>query len=178
VQAIEGSDYEIPPQLMAQMQQMQQALQQRDMQIKQLSNALENAAAQHEQAEAMTKDKHEELQVKWYEAETDRLKVMGTTLTPEGVQAIAAQTIQDVLTPQMTEAQFADGGEVEVEPPAPPPPDPTLLAVAAMMEQMHAQNQQLQQLTAVMAAPKQAVKDEQSGVWTMVPVLPAAEHLQ
>lgn len=86
----EGEEQQpLPPEVQQQMQQMQQ-------QIEMLSGALEKAAAAAEDKE-IEKDKIEaEMLIRGYEAVTNRMKVV-PPITPEQVQAIAAQTALQAL---------------------------------------------------------------------------------
>jgi len=81
----------IPPAAQAQMQQMQE-------QIKQLSDALGRAGDHVEQLESEKDIELKKLMIDAYGKETDRLKVIGTAMTPEQVQALVMQTLQDALS--------------------------------------------------------------------------------
>ena len=74
------------------MQELQQQMQQMDQAIQEMSKELES-----KEAEAEAKER--ELAIKEYQAETDRLKVVGVGMTPEQVQAIVLQTITDAMQP-------------------------------------------------------------------------------
>ena len=81
----------IPPQVQAQMAKMQD-------QIKQMGDALNNASEQVDKLEADQEYKYKELMVKGYDAETKRIQAVGAGMTPEQVQAIVMQTLQQTLT--------------------------------------------------------------------------------
>jgi chaperonin cofactor prefoldin len=83
-------EQELPPQVQQQMQEMQQ-------QVEQLGQALEAAAKHADELEAESKSKQAELGIKAFEADTNRLKVIGTAMTPEQVQALVMQTVQQLL---------------------------------------------------------------------------------
>lgn len=74
------------------MQQLQQQMQQMDQAIQEMTKELES-----KEAEAEAKER--ELAIKEYQAETDRLKVVGVGMTPEQVQAIVMQTLTDAMRP-------------------------------------------------------------------------------
>ena len=106
---------EIPPELKQHMDQMGQ-------QIQQLSGALENASKHAEELEAGEETKTKELLIKAYDAETNRLKVVGAAMTPEQIQAMVMQTVQQLLaTPAPGPAIGEDIQEQEQQE---APPDP------------------------------------------------------
>lgn len=74
----------VPPQVQQQMQQMQEAGAQ--------------LQAENEKLKADKGLEIKKLEIDAYGKETDRLKAMGTALTPEAVQALVIQTMQQVLT--------------------------------------------------------------------------------
>jgi hypothetical protein len=83
-------EQELPPQVQQQMQEMQQ-------QVEQLGQALEAAAKHADELEAESNSKQAELGIKAFDAETNRLKVLGAAMTPEQVQALVMQTVQQLL---------------------------------------------------------------------------------
>ncbi len=87
---LDKKEGELPPQVQKQMQEMQQ-------QVEQLGQALEAASNHAEELEAESKSKQAELGIKAFDAETNRLKVLGTAMTPEQVQALVMQTVQQLL---------------------------------------------------------------------------------
>jgi hypothetical protein len=87
---LDKKEGELPPQVQQQMQEMQQ-------QVEQLGQALEAASNHAEELEAESKSKQAELGIKAFDAETNRLKVLGTAMTPEQVQALVMQTVQQLL---------------------------------------------------------------------------------
>ena len=89
---------QVPPEMQQQMQQMSD-------QIQKLGAALEEASAQLDakDMEFAAKNseirlKERELTIKEYEAETKRAQVMSSAMTPEQVQAMVVQTIQQLQT--------------------------------------------------------------------------------
>ncbi|MFC5550731.1 portal protein [Massilia aerilata] len=82
---------DIPPQVKQKMQALQE-------QIKQMGEALNNAHAEVKQLEAAAGNKDGELEVKAYEAETKRLQVVGSGMSPEQIVALVQQTLMQVLT--------------------------------------------------------------------------------
>lgn len=93
VQAILNPDAAGKPtveQLMEKTQGLEQA-------VEHLGKALEAASNHAEQLEAESKDKQAEMGIKAFDAETKRLQVIGTAMTPEQVQALVMQTVQQLL---------------------------------------------------------------------------------
>jgi hypothetical protein len=87
----------IPPQVKAQMQQMEETM-------KQMGDALENASTEVDklEAEKIAKDseieiKRVEANTKAYQAITDRLKVVGPLLNPVEVQELASETKREAM---------------------------------------------------------------------------------
>lgn len=95
----EDSEDGPPPEVKAIMEQAQAAIQEREA-------ALQGAAAKIEELERAAAEKQAEIEVKnretdvkAYEAETERLQVLATAITPEQVQQIVLQTLQQLNTP-------------------------------------------------------------------------------
>lgn len=105
IKAVEDEDADIPPEAMQQIQMLQQ-------QIQQLSQALENAAAEAESKKIEREKAEADMLIRGYEAVTNRLKAV-PPITPEQVQMIAMQTVQQALSVQPVEEQ------VEEPPPMP-----------------------------------------------------------
>lgn len=82
---------QIPPEAQAAMKQMQQM-------IEQMGEALKNAGQQVDELTAKAKDQADKLFIEAYKAKTDRLQVLGATITPDQVQALVIQTIQEVMS--------------------------------------------------------------------------------
>jgi hypothetical protein len=102
---------EIPPEVKAQMGQMQQ-------QMQQLMQALEEASAKVKEMEADRQSDFNDQLIKAYDAETKRLQALGQQISPEQVQALVIQTLQQVLTSPDPTPQAPPGAEViEQEPP-------------------------------------------------------------
>lgn len=108
-------DVQIPPQVEQELSQMQQML-------KQFQQALQNADTMLEEAKAKEASREDENRIKAYEAETKRLQVLGTTLTPEAVQALTVQTVMQMMrTPDpMEEHESAESPQWEAMEHAPP----------------------------------------------------------
>jgi hypothetical protein len=115
----EGAQPQIPPQVQQAIDQMQQAFQQSQEAAQQLAQELEKAQqeAGNKQGELQIKAgeleiksaeiqiKSREVAVKEYEAETERMQAVAPAISPEQVQAIVMQTLQDLMTqpsPQQT----------------------------------------------------------------------------
>lgn len=88
----------IPPQVAAQMQQMQQMLQQ----MQQAMGQLQQENAQLKQDKSVEAQK---VQIDGYNAETNRLKVTSAAMTQEQVQMLVLQTLQQALTPGLDQPQ-------------------------------------------------------------------------
>jgi hypothetical protein len=103
---------QIPPEVQQAMQQMQQQMQ-----------AMQQAGAQLQQENEQLKTGKEmelkKLIIEAYAKETDRLKVVGTALTPDAVQALVMQTLQQVMTSPD---------------PSPTPPEPPPMAMPQEQE--------------------------------------------
>jgi hypothetical protein len=123
IKAIENEEADIPPEAMQQIQQLQQ-------QVAQLSHALENAAAEADD-KRIEKDKAEaDMLIRGYEAVTNRMKAV-PPITPEQVQAIAMQTVQQALGVPPIDPEDMPGNEPpEMPQPMPPPGGFSLPGVA------------------------------------------------
>ena len=82
---------QLPPQVQNAMQMASQHIQQQDQVIAQMQKELEKAKESEENADR-------ELAIKAYEAETARMTALANAITPEQVQALVAQTLQDMLS--------------------------------------------------------------------------------
>ena len=128
----EGGKEEIPPQVAARLQAMQQQQHQYGQMIEQLTKALHQA---HDQLEAATKqvqngeEGHEIEQAKvlidHYKAETERMKALEPAMNPQELAMLAAQMVMQALhSPAQQEPgseieqQFLQGESQEVYPPA------------------------------------------------------------
>jgi hypothetical protein len=109
IKAVEDEETELPPEAVQKIEMLQQ-------QIEQLSQALENAAAEAESKEIEREKAEADMLIRGYEAVTNRMKIV-PPMTPEAVQAIAMQTVQQALTVPPVEQQ-------EPMPPDMPPMPP------------------------------------------------------
>jgi hypothetical protein len=91
VRQAEDEQGEIPPQLKAVLEQMQQ-----QMAAMQESGAV--LQAENEELKSKKEVDLKKLLIDAYKAETERLQVVGQAMTPEAVQALVMQTLQQVLT--------------------------------------------------------------------------------
>lgn len=110
IQQAEQAGDQVPPQVLAQMQQMQQ-------QMQQMMVALQQASTRVKELEGSQQMEFNKLLIDAFGKETDRLKVVGMAMTPEQVQALVMQTLQQVLS-QPSPMQPPDMGQM------PPMPDP------------------------------------------------------
>jgi hypothetical protein len=85
----EGAPEEIPPEVQQQLQQAQQVAEQSQKMIQALDDVVTKM-----QSELETRD------VDWYKAETERMKVVQTSMNPQQIQHIVIKTMQDLLTNQ------------------------------------------------------------------------------
>ena len=110
----EGASTQLPPEVQQQMQQQEQ-------QIQQLSQALESASNHAEKLESKEETEIKKLLIDAYNAETNRLKVVGSAMTPDQVQAMVMQTMQQILnTPDPSMGIAEEYQEIERQ----EPPDP------------------------------------------------------
>lgn len=112
--------------------QQNPALQQAQQQLQQLQQQIQQAGQQLQEAQKALKDKaddhatdREKMRIDAYKAETDRLKALGVTLTPEAAAAMGMQTMQSAqqaLTgPDLLPAQLSQG-QSQAVPQLPQPP--------------------------------------------------------
>ncbi|HYE41513.1 MAG TPA: portal protein, partial [Ramlibacter sp.] len=90
-QASEEQGPQIPPEVMAQVQQM-------TAQMEQMGQALQAASAKVQELEQDKQQAFNDQLIKAYDAETKRLQALGSAMSPEAVQALVMQTLQQVLT--------------------------------------------------------------------------------
>ena len=105
----------LPPQLQGQnpqMQQMQQVIQQLHQQLQQGAQAYQQLQQQLAAEKADKAIKAQEVAIKGYAAETDRLQATAPAMTPEQVQMLVMQTVRQLL------------GSPDPSPQHPPPMQP------------------------------------------------------
>ena len=88
----------LPPEIKGQNPQMQAMQQQYQQQMQMLQAQLSQASQQLQQLQLDHMIDAEKLKIDGFKAETDRLKIMQTAMTPEQVQALVMQTVQQVMT--------------------------------------------------------------------------------
>jgi hypothetical protein len=104
----------IPPEVQAQMQQMGQ-------QMEQMMGALQEASAKVQQLESDKQGQFNDQLIKAYDAETKRIQALGGAMTPEVVQQLVMQTLQQVMTsPDPTPVQQMPVGDMGDMPMIPP----------------------------------------------------------
>ena len=120
----EESEDEIPPQIQAAMQQMQEQMQQMDQAIQQREQAIQQMQQELKAKEDASEIEEKKVEIDAYNAETNRLKVVQTAITPEQVQALVIQTMQQLLTPteieESPQEEYMEPPEA-MEPQAMPP---------------------------------------------------------
>ena len=93
----------LPPQITGenpQIQQLQQQLQQTQQQAQQIMGQLQNEMQQLKQDKTIEVEK---VKIDAYNAETNRAKVVSTAMTPEQIQVLIVQTLQQLMqTPDIT----------------------------------------------------------------------------
>lgn len=103
----EGAQPAIPPQVQMAIEQMQQAFQQSQQAAQQLAQELEQAQQDSANKAAELDLKAREIGVKEYEAETERMQALAPAITPEQVQALVIQTLQDIATQSQSQMPMA-----------------------------------------------------------------------
>lgn len=91
IAALVESKGEIPPEVQAQMQQLMQQMQSMDKAIQGLTEENEKLEEKHEIEE-------KRLLIEAYGKETDRLKAVSGSITPEQIQTLVLQTLHQILT--------------------------------------------------------------------------------
>jgi hypothetical protein len=96
----------MPPEVQKIVSQFEQALQQKEEIMGQAAQKIEELMAELDELKRTANDKQNEVIVKAasveidaYKAETDRMQVMAPALTPEQIQMLVIQTMQDMMTP-------------------------------------------------------------------------------
>lgn len=109
----------MPPEMQQAMQQFEMAMQQKDQQLGQAADAIEALQAElkklQNEADAKNKEviiKAADTEIKAYQAETQRMQAIQQAMTPEQIQAIVMQTLQDLMTPNTVPME-------DMEPPEP-----------------------------------------------------------
>lgn len=138
VQQIEGDGEDVPPHVAAQMQQMKQQIEQMNQLMGQAAQKIQELQSEQHNKQLEALGKAAGFRIDQYNAETNRLKVLGAGMTVEQVQALVMQTIQQVFTdPGMGQATpdqmppadtggpmgILPSGFAEAPPDGPPPTD-------------------------------------------------------
>ena len=96
----------MPPEVQKIVSQFDQALQQKEEVMGQAAQRIEELMGEIEELKRTANDKQNEVIVKAasveidaYKAETDRMQVMAPAMSPEQIQMLVIQTIQDLMTP-------------------------------------------------------------------------------
>lgn len=110
-------------QMQAHLQQTQQAMQEAVQVAQQAQDEIAELHAELERVKAAADAKEDETAIKAYDAQTKRLQVLGTTLTPEAVQQIAAQTALAALQQPMPTDEPCDMPEPDAMPAEPMAPE-------------------------------------------------------
>jgi len=105
----DGQQADDPAKLKQQLQQLEQQAQQMHQMLEQASQKLQEMQADQKATQIEQIAKAAELEIREYEAETNRLKVVGAGLSPEQVAAIAQQVVMQA----MQREPLDDGDELE-----------------------------------------------------------------
>lgn len=89
-----------PEALKQQLMQQQQQMEQMQQMMKQMGQALDEAAKKESDQQAKTEIDAYKAQIDAYKAETERMSALAPAMDPMQVQAIVAQTLQQLMTPQ------------------------------------------------------------------------------
>ena len=117
------------------MQQMksafEQQMQEKDQLMEQAAQAIEQLKEEAKKAMEESKAKHDEIQIKAaeteikaYAAETDRLAAVASSFTPEQIQTIVIQTLQDLMTSNAPEVSQEPVNGIPEQMPDSPPMEP------------------------------------------------------
>jgi len=115
VRQADDEQAQIPPEVQQQMQQMQQ-------QMEQMMAALQEASAKVRELETDKQTAFNDQLIKAYDAETKRITALGGAMTPEIVQTLVMQTLQQVMTSPDPSPQMAMEPQMQ-PPPQQMPPD-------------------------------------------------------
>lgn len=95
----------MPPEMQQMVQQFEQAMQQRDQMIEQVTVQLEQLTRENEMLKTDNLAKKNEVlikavdsEIRAYQAETQRLQAVQQSMSPQQIQAIILQTLQDLMT--------------------------------------------------------------------------------
>lgn len=123
----------IPPQAQATIDQLGQQLQEMQQVMEQATVKMQELQAGAAQKQMEMVAKAAELEIKEYQAETDRLKITAVAMTPEQVQLLVMQTLQQAMTPSCMAPQMP---MPEPEPMSEPMPAPEMQPEPQMMQPM------------------------------------------
>jgi len=110
---------QIPLEVQSQMQSMSQQMQEMHQQLSAAAAELGDKRMEYEAKTADLRIKERELAIREYDAETKRLQVTAPAFSPEEIQAVVLQTLQDLATQQTAEPE--------------PPPDMHMMPDGQMM---------------------------------------------
>lgn len=106
VQALESEDDDIPPQAQAKIQQLEQQLQEMHQVMDQAASKLQELQSSDMEVKLKYVAEAAKLENDEFRAHTERMKIMAPAMTPEQIQALVMQTVQQALTQEPL-----DGGE-------------------------------------------------------------------
>ena len=106
VQAIESGDDEIPPQAQAKIQQLEQQIQEMTQMMDSASSKIEELQSGEREATLKYLAEAAKIENDEYRAQTERIKATSAAMTPDQVQALVMQTLQQALS-----AEPLNGGE-------------------------------------------------------------------
>ena len=114
----------MPPEMQQIVSQFEQAMQQKEEVMGKAAAKIEELMGELEEMKRTANDKQNEVIVKAasveidaYKAETDRMQAMAQAMTPEQVQMMVMQTLQDLMTPNVVPMEPEMQQEVPAEMP-------------------------------------------------------------
>jgi hypothetical protein len=130
--ASKGQD--VSPEVQQLQAQFEQQMAEKDQLMEQAAQELEELRKEVEKNREANELKRDELhikaadtEIKAYQAETQRMSAVAVAMTPEQIQQIVLQTIQDMMTPNAPEVGQSGGEEMANEMPLPEISEPSLM---------------------------------------------------
>lgn len=127
----ENQKKEMTPEMQQMKSAFEQQMQEKDQLMEQAAQAIEQLKEEAKKAMEESKAKHDEIQIKAaeteikaYAAETDRLAAVASSFTPEQIQTIVIQTLQDLMTSNAPEVSQEPVNGIPEQMPDSPPMEP------------------------------------------------------
>jgi hypothetical protein len=103
----------MPPEMQQLMQQFDMAMQQKDQMLQEIQQMLQKLEQENQMLKTDNEAKKDEViikavdtEIKAYTAETARMQALQQAMTPEQIQAIVMQTLQDMMTPNVPQEAY------------------------------------------------------------------------